>query len=285
MKLLQSWTACLALFLFWNCSAGSSWAQQTTESDSGAAILLKTKAGLRYGVWPKLPEQPVPTLFILGSSVEEVLNVPYFRQCGNQLAKQGVLCVSVDLPGHGEDVRTGEPGGLDSWRSRCEKGEDFVAPATDHFRAVLDELIELKYADPNRIAVCGTSRGGYMAVQFAAADERVRCVAAFAPVTALMALREFHTLPDRDLADRLSLNGVTEKLAGRAVWLIIGDRDERVSTDASIAFCRAVTNASLKQNKPAQVDLHVIAEPRGHTTPPGATELATSWFERQLELK
>ena len=55
-----------------------------------------------------------------------------------------------------------------------------------------------------------------------------------------------------------------------------------MSTDESIAFCRAVTAESLKRNLPAVVDLHVVAEPKGHTTPPGAAELAASWIDGQL---
>lgn len=249
------------------------------------AQVLKTKSGVRYGIWPKKPEAPAPTLFIFAGSIEDTLNAPYFRQCGNQLAKEGFLCVSVDLPCHGPEVRSGEPAGVAGWRARIEKGEDFVAEATMRFRAALDDLIESKLTDPDRIAACGTSRGAFMAVHFAASDPRVKAAAAFAPLTDMMVIDEFKTLQKRELADRLSLKSQAEKLAGRAVWLIIGDRDERVSTDESIAFCRAVTAASLKQKRPALVDLHVISEPQGHTTPKGADEQAALWIARQLAAK
>lgn len=257
-------------------------AQGTQSVETRSAVILTTKAGIRFGIWPAKPEKPVPTLFIFGGSIEETLNSAYFRQSGNQLAKLGYLCVGVDLPGHGTDTRAGEPAGIDAWRARCEKGEDFVAQATERFRAVLDELIDLKLTDPERVGACGTSRGGFMAVQFAAADERVKCVAAFAPVTDLMSLREFHSLQRRELADRLSLKPQAEKLAGRPVWLIIGDVDDRVSSDEAIVFCRAVTAASRKQNKVSRVDLLVVSEPQGHTTPAGAAELAAGWLDRQL---
>ncbi len=249
------------------------------------AQVLKTKSGVRYGIWPKKPEAPAPTLFIFAGSIEDTLNTPYFRQSGNQLAKEGFLCVSVDLPCHGPEVRDGEPAGIAGWRARFEKGEDLVADATARFRAVLDDLSELNLADPERIAACGTSRGGFMAVHFAASDPRVKVAAAFAPVTDLLVLNEFKSLEKRDLAQRLSLKSQAEKLAGRAVWLIIGDRDDRVSTDESIAFCRAVTAASLKQKKPALVDLHVVSEPQGHTTPKGADAEAAVWIARQLAAK
>jgi dienelactone hydrolase len=260
-------------------------ADDSTPVAEPAAQILKSKSGVRYGIWPKKPETPAPTLFIFAGSIEDSLNTPYFRQCGNQLAKEGYLCVSVDLPCHGPEVRTGEPAGIAGWRARIEKGEDFVAEATMRFRAALDDLVEFKLADPERIAACGTSRGGFMAVHFLASDPRVKAAAAFAPLTDMMLIDEFKTLEKRDLADRLSLKSQAEKLAGRAVWLIIGDRDERVSTDESIAFCRAVTAASLKNKKPALVDLHVVSEPQGHTTPKGADEQAAVWIARQLAVQ
>lgn len=250
--------------------------------DAPKAQVLTTKTGLRYGIWPKKPGQPAPTLFIFASSIDDSLNNEYFRQCGNQLAKQGYLCATVELPCHGQEVRPGEPAGIDGWRHRLDNGEDVVAEATGRFSQVLDDLIETKLTDPEKVAACGTSRGGFMAVHFAAADPRVKAAAAFAPVTDLMALREFASVKDRKLVDQLSLKRQADKLAGRAIWLIIGDRDDRVSTDESIQFCRAVTAASLKQQRPALVDLHVVAEPQGHTTPKGAAELAAPWIAAQL---
>ena len=87
------------------------------------------------------------------------------------------------------------------------------------------------------------------------------------------------------MTDRLSLKAQASKLAGRAVWVIIGDRDERVSTEEAMAFCRAVTAESLKRNVPALVDLHVVSEPKGHTTPAGAADLAAAWIDRQLQIQ
>ncbi len=251
--------------------------------DQPQAEVLTTKTGVRYGVWPKKPSEPAPTLFIFAGAIEDSLNNEYFRQCGNQLAQQGYLCVSVDLPGHGKEVREGEPQGIDAWRFRIEKKkEDPIAEATARFSKVLDELIETKLTDPEKIAACGTSRGGFMAVHFAAADPRVKAAAPFAPVSNLLALREFANMSDPSPAEKLSLKHLDEKLAGRAIWLIIGDRDDRVSTDDSITFCRAVTAAALRANKPALVDFHIVSEPQGHTTPKGAADMAAPWIARQL---
>tara|TARA_R110002111_G_scaffold262866_1_gene342057 strand:+ start:12561 stop:13352 length:792 start_codon:yes stop_codon:yes gene_type:complete len=243
----------------------------------------KTNTGVVFGTWGPLPNKPVPTLIVLGSTMEGTLGSAYFRQCGNQLAKAGYLLISVDLPCHGKEHRANEPAGLAGWAYRCEQGEDFVADINQRLTQVIDYLVSTKITNADKIAVCGTSRGGYLAIQFAAHDQRVKAVAAFAPVTDLTVLREFKTHEKNPLVPALALMKQAEKLAGRPVWIIIGDRDERVGTDDSIAVARAITKSSLSKGLTSRVDIHVIAEPRGHTVPPGATELAGAWFQRQME--
>jgi len=235
------------------------------------------------GLWGTQVHYPAPTLLVFSATIDESLDNPYFRQCGNALAEQGYLLVSLDLPGHGIDQRKGEPGGLGAWRVRSDQDEDFVAPFTANVTKVLDYLIESGYTDPDRIAACGTSRGGFIALQCAAADPRIKATAAFAPVTDLMALREFSGASNIDHVANLSLLSRAESLAGRSLWIAIGDRDDRVSTDATVAFARQVTNVSLAREKPADVTLIVQPEPKGHTTPKGAPEEAAKWIAERLK--
>ena len=84
---------------------------------------------------------------------------------------------------------------------------------------------------------------------------------------------------------RLALERHVDALAGRALWLVIGDRDARVSTDSAIHFARRVTAVSLEKKLPALVEFHVISEPKGHTVPAGWPERAADWFRRQLPEK
>lgn len=250
---------------------------------NGEVVIAKTSDGIEYGLWGTKVTYPAPTLLIFASDIHGTLGDPYYRQCGDALAEQGYLCVSLDLPGHGTDQRDGEPGALETWRTRSDAGEDFITPFTARVRAVLDHLIETGASDPARIAACGTSRGGFMALQVAASDPRIRATAAFAPVTNLMALREFGGAQNTDHVASLSLLANAEKFAGRAVWVIIGDRDDRVSTDDAIAFARRATAESLEKTETADVTLLVIPEPKGHTTPQGAPELAAAWIAEKLK--
>ncbi|QDT92566.1 alpha/beta hydrolase family protein [Gimesia algae] len=254
----------------------------TLSAAEPAVEIHKTKAGTVFATWGPLPDQPTPTLFILAGTMESTLGSPYFRQCGNQLAEAGYLLVSVDIPCHGKQHRPPEPTGLSGWAYRCEQGDDFVADNNRRLSQVLDELIAGGQTNADYVGVCGTSRGGYLALQFAANDPRIKGVAAFAPVTDLTVLNEFKSRAKNEMVQSLSMIRNSEKLAGRPVWIVIGDRDVRVGTDESIELARSITKAGLEKGGQSQVDLHVIAEPKGHTVPAGSTDLAANWFLKRV---
>ena len=249
----------------------------------GEVVQVNFRDGYDVSLWGTNVTYPAPTLFVFSATIEESLGDPYYRQCGNRLAEKGFLLASLDLPGHGTAHRENEPEGLAAWRHRSDREDHFVSRFTTNFKIILDLLIENGYSDPARIAVCGTSRGGFMALQATAVDQRIRATAAFAPVTALSALREFKGASNTDHIDALSLYSRANRLAGRSLWLVIGDRDERVGTDDCIAFARRVTTLSLEQSKPADVTLIVQPEPKGHTTPEGSPDKAAEWILSRLE--
>jgi len=245
--------------------------------------LMKTKTGVEFGIWGMSEKRPAPTLFVLGNSIEGTIGDPYFRQAGNDLAKEGFISVSIDIPGHGTQEREGEAKGLAGWRERIDQGEDLIAETNRRLSEVLDYLIEEGITDPDIIAASGTSRGAFIAMHFTASDPRVKCVAAFAPVTDLIVLREFHGAEGNALMESLSVSKQADQLANRPVWIIMGDRDDRVGTDNAITLARKITASALAQGLDPTVDLLVLSEPKGHTTPAGAAELAAVWIKRQLE--
>lgn len=256
-------------------------AEPATAKDPVVAI-HETPSGIRFGLWPKKPDKPAPTLIILALDVESTLGQPVYRRCGNALAEQGFLCVSIDLPAHGPDKREDEPEGLAGWRTRADRDEDFVADLVRRVQDVLTHLIAAGWTDPERVVACGTSRGGYAALQLAAAEPRVKCVAAFAPVTDLRRLREFSGTEQSALVERLSLIHQADKLAGRPVWIIIGDQDMRVGTDDAIAFARAVSRESAAQKRPSRMELIVTGDGRGHAVPEESAGDAAKWILREL---
>ena len=67
-----------------------------------------------------------------------------------------------------------------------------------------------------------------------------------------MALREFRGTPEPEKAEKLSLVEIAPKLAGRAVWVSIGNHDLRVNTDQVIAFTRAIVRAAAGATGPTR---------------------------------
>jgi dienelactone hydrolase len=252
------------------------------EPPNSGVIHKTTSDGVEYGVWGKAGTKPAPTLFMLASTVDGVLADPYFRQCGNELAKIGYIVVAIDLPCHGTQTVEGEPAGLGGWSHRIGRNEDIVAECNARLSKVLDDLINTGLTDPERVAAAGTSRGGFLAIHFAAHDRRVKAAAGFAPVTELAALREFHDTQEHPLVAKLSLKNQAEQLAGRPVWIIIGDVDDRVGTHHAIEVASRLSAAAKAKKIASNVELHVMSEPRGHTTPKGASKLAAEWIHGHL---
>jgi len=223
---------------------------------------------------------PAPTLFVFASRLEDSLGNGDYNKAAGILTSHGYLAVSLDLPCHGEDVKEGEPGGRSGWRARIEQGDDQVPGFLKKVSAVLDYLISGGYTDRQRILASGTSRGGFIALHFAAADPRVRAVAAFAPVTNLLTLREFAGMEHHPATNSFALIHQAGKLADKAVWIIIGNKDERVGADHAIALTREIVAAWTHSDRPANVELHVLPS-MGHGLPPNAYDDAAAWLLRQ----
>jgi dienelactone hydrolase len=249
--------------------------------------ILKTPAGIRFGIWGEKPSAPAPLLMVFATSLEAMTTAPVYSEVGRHLAQHGFISVTIDPPCHGADARAGEPGELQGWRARVEKGGDLIGEFNLRARSVLDHLIREGYADPNQIAACGNSRGGFLAYHFAAAEPRIKAVAGFSPVTNLPALREFEGMAQHEGTKKLALVEQATRLADRPVWLSIGNHDERVSTDDAITFARRVTAAH--QARPESKDLPsrvtlIVGPSRGHSMIDNAHRLAADWFLRQFDI-
>jgi S-formylglutathione hydrolase FrmB len=238
------------------------------------------RPGLSYGV--RQPVYPgAPTLLLLALSLHEALAVKPYCLVGDQLHAQGWNIASLDLSGHGEAARPGEPGGLSTWAARLAAGDDLVAEFQERATAVLDHLVASGAADRWALAAAGTSRAGYMAFQLAAADSRVRAVAAFAPVTDLRALSEFASAQDDPRIIALNLTHQAPALANRATWISIGNADDRVGSFCAIAFTQALIAASRQKNQ--TVDHSLLLRPTpGHMSEPGWHTEAADWLALNL---
>jgi acetyl esterase/lipase len=242
---------------------------------------MTTDAGTVFAMLPPHDGAPAPTLLLFAMAGPATLTTMPYSRVGQLLHAQGWNVVSIDLPCHGADRRTGEPEELAGWAARTAKGEDIVVTFQRQVNDVVAYLIAKNVADPDRIAAAGTSRGGFMVFQAAAGNPRLRAVAAFSPVTDLIALSEFSGLKSNALAMQLSLVNAAGKLADRAAWITIGDQDGRVGTERSIAFAKALTQAAGEKKVKARVDLHVVPVP-GHTSLQAWHDQAATWFQQTV---
>lgn len=240
----------------------------------------QTEDGVRFGLWGGKQGTEVPVMFILSATIEESLGEAYFRQCGDYYGKEGWMCVSIDLPFHGKLRESGRPVALEGWADAAAKGEDFVTLNNQRMRSVLDYLIKQRWIDTANIIACGTSRGGYLALQYAAADPRVNAVAAFSPVTNLLKLREFEGLDPQRLLPVMKLSNHIAELAQKDIWMVIGDQDTRVDTHAALAFMGDLLTEKVRQASKAKMEINVMHEPKGHTTPQGSVERSVAWISQ-----
>lgn len=229
---------------------------------------------------------PQPLLFIFMGSIDTAMAEPLYTEVGQILAAEGVLSVVLDAPAHGGDAVPGEPSELSGWAHRVAEGKPFLAPFLERASAALDHFVATGMADPTRVAACGTSRGGFLAFQFAAHDPRIRCVGGIAPVTDLAALREFSGWNPPPPTAELALATLAPRLAGRPVWICIGNDDARVSTPRAIAFAEAVVAANRALPTPPDpipVDLLVQSTP-GHRSSAADHRRLSVWLRPHLGL-
>lgn len=267
MTLSRTARLALLLILTSTTSALSPAFAQETKPTFPPMRSLKTADGTRFGIFSEKPAAPAATLFIFASSIDEMGNDParYYTQTGRDLAKEGWVYVVLDIPCHGDDRKEGEPAALQGWAHRVKAGQDLMGPFVKRCSAVLDHLIAEGYTDPHRVAASGTSRGGFCALHFAAGEPRVRAVTGVAPVTNPRALSEFAGVTEEQ-AKSINIDSLTDRLAGRIVWLSIGNDDGRVSTDDCVRLARKLVAATRKlkpEMKVAPIEL-IVGPSEGH---------------------
>jgi dienelactone hydrolase len=244
--------------------------------------LGRTPEGVEFGLWSTALQNPAPTLVVLSGTIEEALSARYL-QAGSILAPKGYLSVSIDLPCHGNQARPDRPFGLQGWADRAAGGEDFIGEFNERLSTVLDHLITVGLTDVSRIASSGTSRGGFLAIQYAAQDKRVRCAVGYCPVTDLLGLDEFVTIKRSSSdAEKLQLASYISDLVEIPIFIVIGDRDTRADTDAAIGLARGLSGTAARLKLPGKVALHVLPEARGHATPEVGARLAAEWIHSTL---
>lgn len=244
--------------------------------ESGVQIHT-TPSGTRYGTLNEIGSSQ-PVLFNFALDIDTTLSpINSYNEIGRELISQGWLIVSLDLPSHGMNIWPGEPGGLLGWRYRIEHGYDIMTEFCGQASDVLSVLISSGAVNPNMVYSTGTSRGGFMALQFCDVDSRVKGCAAFCPVSRLDALSEFIGFsgsPNPSAVSAMYLTQSRWRLSTKKLRIYSGPDDQRVGTLHTVEFVRMVNTVN------TEADLQMVIKPSvGHNTPSGSHVAAANWIK------
>lgn len=234
------------------------------------------------GISPE--EGPLPALFYFALSGEESLTLSPYNTPATLLKDAHVRVFSLTLPGHG-------PGfdklhAMHYWTSHLDTLKTFFDTTT----FAIDWLIREGIADPAHLAAGGLSRGGFIATHLAAREKRIKTILGFSPLTRLSSLKEFAS-PELSMhvkvaAAALDLEHLVSQLTHlHALRFYVGNRDERVGTDACFHFIRRLADQGHKsRSRHMNIELNVTHSigHQGHGTSPHVFEEGTNWLKKNL---
>lgn len=234
---------------------------------------------------PALDRGPLPALFYFALSGQESLHQDPYNQPASFLADAAMRIFSFNLPAHNFGDNPAKA--MEMWAKEIAQGHNFIA---EFVRTSIDNihyLIAQKIVDPEKIAVSGLSRGGFIAAHIAAEEPKVRYLLGYAPLTSLKVLTEFKPIENSPLVEKLSLAHIADKLIHKHTRFYIGNRDIRVGSDTCYECIRTFTEAAYNQGlRSPQVEL--IISPsighKGHGTSPTVFQEGVRWIRANFAL-
>ncbi len=227
----------------------------------------KKHRGLAYALW--LPEEassedPAPAIVIVHGAGSRKENHADFARLATA---SGWAALTFDLPGHGESER------------------DFSGAAVDDVVAMADLLAVQPVVDERRVAIRGSSLGGFLAICAAAAAPEIAGVIAICPAGGDHLARGVRSgRLEMRVGDRLDLEAwlttqdleeAVSRIAGRPLILLHAEGDTQIPSEHSAELYD-------EAGEPRKL---VIAPGGAHTSVQHDAELqgmALRWLEREL---
>jgi len=230
----------------------------------------------------------LPAFFYFALSGEDSLELPPYNSPASLLEGEPLRVYSITIPGHG-------PGhdkfhAMQYWADQIAQENYILKTFFDKAASSIEWLIKEGYVDPNHIAVGGLSRGAFVAAHVAARNTRIKTVLGFAPLTRLGELNEFASVEQstrvKIRASALDLEHLVDQLTHvHHLRFYIGNRDERVSTDACYHFIRRLADKAHEiRARHMNIELritHSIGH-KGHGTTPQIFAEGIGWLKEQL---
>ncbi len=235
-----------------------------------------------YHTGPALDHGPLPSFFYFALSGPDSLTLDPYNQPVQVLRGQMIRIFSMTLPGHENELPATKA--MSIWAEDLSKGIPTLPQFLDAAQQAVDFAVREKFADPQKMATGGLSRGGFIAAHLAARDERFRILLGFAPLTRLGKLREFAHMHDHELTNRLDLVHLAEPLSDRHIRLYIGNDDTSVGTHECYEFAMSLVRK--KKSRSAQVELFISPSigQRGHGTSPEIFKEGSEWVFHSIKI-
>ncbi len=237
-----------------------------------------------YHVGPPLDFGPLPSFFYFSLSGPDSLCLDPFNQPVQFLHGQMIRVFSMTLPGHENNL----PGtqAMKVWADDYAKKTDPIDSFLDSFGIALDFAIKNKFADPEKMAVGGLSRGGFIALHAAAREKRLKSVLAFAPITELHKVKEFSHLQEDPVVRSLDTIHLSKSLTDNQIRFYIGNLDTLVNTKSCFDSAMSIVDAAHEKGiRSPRVELFIYPSigHKGHGTPPEIFRAGADWISSCLK--
>lgn len=232
-----------------------------------------------YHTGPSLDLGPLPSFFYFSLSGSDSLTLDPFNQPVQFLHGQMIRVFSMTLPGHENNLPATQA--MKVWADDFTQKLDPINSFLDQFAIALDFAIKQKFVNPEKMAVGGLSRGGFIALHAAARDPLLKYVLAFAPITELYKVKEFAHLHEDPQVRSLDAIHLSPSLTDQHIRIYIGNRDTLVDTRASFNFAMSVVDQAHQKNmRSAGIEyfLHPSIGHKGHGTPLEIFRQGADWI-------
>ncbi len=211
-----------------------------------------------------------PALLLCFSSIRsQSINEEPYNAAAKLFVEAGHRALSFDLPNHGDRAGSRVATGLNGMREALLAGDDPFARFVSDGKAVVGHACASGLARNGNVYAYGVSRGGYCAIRLAAAESRIAAVAAIAPICDWRALTEFAAVSDRPEVASLALDRFADGFAGRALYVVIGNHDQRVGTRHCTRFMhRVFESESSSDLRESRHCFKVVTEAEAHAVDP-----------------
>ena len=214
---------------------------------------------------PPIQVAPHPALLLSFSATRQMtLQTAPYDITAKLFTDAGHYVASFDLPNHGDGIDEYGDGLVGLWTAHAA-GADPFGRFIAQGRAVIDKCLAQGWGTADHIFACGVSRGGYCALRLMADDVRIQGVAALAPLVDWRSLSEFSAIQDQPELACLALVHWADQLAGRALYLTVGNHDHRVGTARCLHFAsRLLETVDFSQPGSGTIEIYINDSP-GHT--------------------